>query len=220
MKLKFSPSMMLVNLLELRKEMDELTDAGCNSFHIDVMDGNYVPNITLGTMDIMAMNKVARIPLEVHLMVNEPINILDMFNLENVSTIMIHPETCTHLHKTVAGIKKLNKRAGLVLNPGSPLVYISELISEIECVMIMSVDPGFAGQNFIDSTYDKVRRLKALIDSCNKETEILVDGSISIKNIKKLVESGANGFILGTASIFQEGRDFKRNLDLLIEAIK
>lgn len=220
MKLNLSPSMMLADFLNLESDMNALYEAGCHSYHIDVMDGNYVPNITLGMMDIAAMNKVAKIPLEIHLMVNEPSNVLDLFNLENVSTIMVHPEICTHLHRTLIKIKSMNKRVGLVINPSTPLSFVEEVIEELDCVMLMSVNPGYAGQTFIESSYIKLERLKSLIDSYKKDIEILVDGSISTKNINKLYELGATGFILGSASIFRNNRDYKNNLKELIGSFK
>lgn len=220
MKVNWSPSMMLANLLELESEIKELTDAGCTSLHIDVMDGNYVPNITLGLLDIKVMNDISPLPLEVHLMVNEPSRILHLFNMSNISTIMVHPEICTHLNRTLKEIKDLGKRAGIVLNPSTPLTYLEEVMDEIDAVMLMSVNPGFAGQSFIVSSIDKVGRISSLIKSKHKEIEILVDGSISTKNIKELYDKGARGFILGTGGLFKDGNNFKNNLKILENTIK
>lgn len=220
MHINWSPSMMLVDVLHLQDQMNELTLAGCTTFHIDVMDGNYVPNITLGMMDIVAMDKVTQLPLEVHLMVKEPSNILNLFNLKNVSTLMVHPEICTHLHRTLTQIKSMGKRAGLVINPSTPLSFVEEVIDELDVVMVMAVNPGYAGQAFIPTSFKKIQRLRTLLNSYGKDIEIIVDGSISSKNIKQLVESGANGFVLGSAGLFRGDFDFKNNLSALIEAAK
>jgi ribulose-phosphate 3-epimerase len=220
MSINWSPSLMLVDILHLEDQLEQLTKAGCTTFHIDVMDGNYVPNITLGMMDILALDKITKLPLEVHLMVNEPSNILHLFNLKNVSTLMIHPEVCTHLHRTLTQIKTMGKRVGLVVNPSTPLSYVEEVIDELDVVMVMAVNPGYAGQAFIPTSFKKIERLRALLTSYRKDIEIIVDGSISTKNIKQLVDCGANGFVLGSAGLFREDFDFKRNLYALIDASK
>ncbi|HET6786219.1 MAG TPA: ribulose-phosphate 3-epimerase [Erysipelotrichaceae bacterium] len=220
MNVNWSPSMMLADLLNLKNEIDQLVEAGCTSLHIDVMDGNYVPNITLGLLDIKVMNNISPVPLEVHLMVNQPSNILSLFNLDNVSTIMVHPEICTHLNRTLKEIKLMNKRAAIVLNPSTSLTYLEEVIDEVDAVMLMSVNPGFAGQEFIPSSINKVGRINELIKRSGKEIEILVDGSISTKNIKELYKKGARGFILGTGGLFRDGNDFKKNIGILESAIK
>ena len=218
MSINWSPSLMLVDILHLQDQLDQLTEAGCTTFHIDVMDGNYVPNITLGMMDIIALDKVTKLPLEVHLMVNEPSNILHLFNLKNISTLMVHPETCTHLHRTLTQIQSMGKRVGLVLNPSTPLSYVEEVFEELDVVMVMAVNPGYAGQAFIPTSFQKIERLRSLLDSYGKDIEIIVDGSISIKNIKQLITCGANGFVLGSAGLFRENFDFKKNLATLIDA--
>lgn len=218
MRMNWSPSLMLVDILDLRKQIELLTDAGSTSFHIDIMDGNYVPNITLGTMDLIALNRISTIPLEVHLMVNEPSNVLGLFNYGAISTIFIHPETCTHLHRTISEIKRMGKRAGIVINPSTSLNYVEEMIEDLDVVMVMAVNPGYAGQKFIASTFRKIERTKSLIRSYGKEIEILVDGSISTENIGQLVECGANGFVLGSAGLFRDDFDYKRNIEALKNA--
>jgi len=211
---------MCIDLLNLRLEVDHLAKAGCTSYHIDVMDGNYVPNITLGLLDIKAINSISTLPLEIHLMVNEPANIIALLDLDKVATIFVHPEICTHLHRTLTQIKLMGKRPGIVLNPGSPIIYLEEVLDDVDAVMVMSVNPGFAGQKFIESTYDKLQRISELLKNKQKTLDVLVDGSISDKNIKRLIECGANGFVLGTASIFRENFDYEKNLCHLKEAAK
>ncbi len=220
MQINWSPSLMLIDILHLQEQVDELTKVGSTSFHIDIMDGNYVPNITLGLMDIIALNKISPLPLEIHLMVNEPSNILHLFNLDKVSIIMIHPETCTHLHRTINQIKSMGKRVGLVLNPSTPISCAEELIQDLDVVMIMSVNPGFAGQAFIHASIEKTQRLYNILSNYQKKIDIMVDGSISPSNIAQLVKCGATGFVLGSAGIFYDQNNFKKNIDLLKDAIK
>lgn len=218
MNINWSPSLMLVDLLKLQEEMNVLADLGCPSFHIDVMDGNYVPNFTLGLLDVVTMNKITKIPLEVHLMVNDPIRILHLYDLENVSTIMVHPEACLQFHSTLSKIKAMNKRVGVVLNPGTPVSYLDEVMDIIDCVLVMAVNPGFARQNFIPSTYDKLKRVKETLQ-LRPDIEILVDGAVGPNNAKKLIDAGARGFVLGTASIFKNNNDFKRNFKELLNSV-
>lgn len=213
----WSPSLMLVDFLHLQDQLDQLTSAGCTSFHIDIMDGNYVPNMALGMMDIMALDKVAKLPLEVHLMVNNPSTIIPLFAYDSISTIMVHPETCPHLHRTLTQIKVMNKRAGLVINPSTPLSILEEVIDDVDVVMVMSVNPGFAGQAFIPTSFRKIERIKSLLIAYGKDIEIIVDGSISTANIRRLIHCGATGFVLGSAGLFRGDFDFKSNLDLLID---
>ncbi len=213
--MNWSPSMMCVDILVLKDEMEKLAKAGCTSYHIDVMDGVYVPNITLGLNDIKAIGSVATLPLEVHLMVHDPASILKLFNMESISTLYVHPEACPHLHRTLTQIKSMGKKAGLVINPGTALSALEEVIEEVDAVMVMSVNPGYSGQVFIESSYSKVQRVKALLVSYGRDVEVLVDGAISATNVKKLTDCGATGFVLGSASLFKDEFDYAKNLKQL-----
>ncbi len=218
--MNWSPSMMCVDILHLKDEMEKLDKAGCTSYHIDVMDGVYVPNITLGLNDINAMGSISTLPLEVHLMVHDPASIIKLFNLESISTLYVHPEACPHLHRTLTQIKSMGKKAGLVINPGTALSALEEVIEVVDVVMVMSVNPGYAGQAFIESSYSKVQRIKNLLVSYSRDVEILVDGAISTNNVKKLIDCGATGFVLGSAGLFKDELDYAKNLKQLQDLVQ
>ena len=220
MEINYSPSLMCVDLLNLRSEVENLANAGCTTYHIDVMDGNYVPNMTLGLLDIKAIDSISTLPLEVHLMVSEPAKLIDLFDLKNVSTIFVHPESCTDLRQTLLKIKSLKKRPGIAINPNSSLSTLVETIDLVEAIIVMAVNPGYAGQKFIETTYEKLQSVTEICTKYSCKAEILLDGSVSDKNIKQLVEYGATGFVLGTAGLFRDGNDYVANLNHLKEALR
>ena len=220
MEINYSPSLMCVDLLNLRSEVENLANAGCSTYHIDVMDGNYVPNITLGLLDIKAIDSISTLPLEVHLMVSEPAKILDLFNFKNVSTIFVHPESCSDLRQTLLKIKSMNKHPGIAINPNESLSTLVETIDLVEAIIVMAVNPGYAGQKFIETTYEKLRNVTEICRKYSSKADILLDGAVSDKNIKQLVDCGATGFVLGTAGLFKDGNDYLANLNHLKEILR
>ncbi|ACQ93577.1 ribulose-phosphate 3-epimerase [Tolumonas auensis DSM 9187] len=209
------PSMMCADFTKLREEIIALEAAGADLFHIDVMDGHFVPNFAMGFEDIKAIAKLATIPFDLHLMVNEPDQYIERFAATDAKIIYVHVEACTHLHRTIMKIKQAGKLAGVAINPGTPLTVLDEIINDIDYVLIMSVDPGFAGQSFITSSIDKVRRLKSMITKYSPNVKIKVDGSINKDNVPLLYAAGAEYFVVGTAGVFRDGFDYAKNINIL-----
>jgi ribulose-phosphate 3-epimerase len=194
-----APSILSADFARLGAEITDVLEAGADVVHIDVMDGHFVPNITIGPLIVKAARAVTDAPLDVHLMIENPDRYLDDFAAAGADWITVHVETGYHLHRTVSRIKELGKKAGVVLNPATPLESIDWLLEEIDLVMLMSVNPGFGGQSFIPSTMTKIRRLRKLIESRNLNVGIEVDGGIGPDNIGEVAEAGANIFVAGSA---------------------
>ena len=167
-------------------------------FHIDVMDGVFVPNISFGTPIMNVLKKSAKKPLDVHLMIVNPDKYLKKFAELGSSVLTVHAEACTHLHRTVQKIKSLKMKAGVAINPHTPISFLESIINDIDLVCLMSVNPGFGGQSFIENTYQKVEDLKSLIVKKNSKAIIEIDGGVTSKNAKKLVEKGADVLVAGS----------------------
>ena len=167
-------------------------------FHIDVMDGVFVPNISFGTPIMNVLKKSATKPLDVHLMIVNPDKYLEKFAELGSSILTVHAEACTHLHRTVQKIKSLKMKAGVAINPHTPVSFLESIINDIDLVCLMSVNPGFGGQSFIENTYQKVEDLKSLIDKKNSKVIIEIDGGVTSENAKKLVDKGADVLVAGS----------------------
>ena len=183
---------------KLEEEILMVNNSKADWFHIDVMDGVFVPNISFGTPILNVLKKCAKKPLDVHLMIVNPDNYLEKFAELGSSVLTVHAEACTHLHRTVQKIKSLKMKAGVAINPHTPISSLESIINEIDLVCIMSVNPGFGGQSFIENTYQKVEDLKSLIDKKNSKAVIEIDGGVTSKNAKKLVEKGADVLVAGS----------------------
>ncbi|MEN8134034.1 MAG: ribulose-phosphate 3-epimerase [Thermodesulfobacteriota bacterium] len=194
-----APSILSADFARLGTEINEVLDAGADVVHIDVMDGHFVPNITIGPLIVKAARAITDAPLDVHLMIENADRYLDDFAEAGADWITIHAETGNHLHRTIGRIKDLGKKAGIVLNPATPLESIEWLLADVDLVMIMSVNPGFGGQKFIPSALSKIRRLKEMIDNRGLSVGIEVDGGIGPNNIGEVVKAGANIFVAGSA---------------------
>ena len=194
-----APSILSADFACLGKEINEVLAAGADVVHIDVMDGHFVPNITIGPLIVKAARAITDAPLDVHLMIENADRYIDDFAKAGADWITIHAETGHHLHRTIGHIKDLGKKAGIVLNPATPLESIEWLLEDLDLVMIMSVNPGFGGQSFIPSSLTKIRRLKEMIDSRGLNVGIEVDGGIGPGNIAEVVGAGANIFVAGSA---------------------
>ena len=172
--------------------------AGADWIHVDVMDGRFVPNITIGPVVVEAIKRVATRPLDVHLMIVEPEKYLEAFRKAGADVLTVHVEASPHLHRTLQHIRQLGAKASVVLNPSTPLSAIEEVLGELDLVLLMSVNPGFGGQGFIESTVDKVRRLRAMLDARGLDVDIEVDGGINAETAKRVVEAGASVLVAGS----------------------
>ena len=193
-----APSMLASDFGNLENEISMINTSKADWFHIDVMDGVFVPNISFGTPIMNVFKNKAKKPLDVHLMIVNPDNYLEKFAELGSSILTVHAEACTHLHRTVQKIKSLNMKAGVAINPHTPISSLESIVNEIDLVCIMSVNPGFGGQSFIENTYQKVKDLKSLIKKNNSKTIIEIDGGVNSENAKKLVEHGADVLVAGS----------------------
>jgi len=194
-----APSILSADFSRLGEEITAVAEAGADVIHIDVMDGHFVPNITIGPLVVDAVRKITDLPLDVHLMISDPDRYIDDFAAAGADWITVHVETCHHLHRTIQAIKGLGKKAGAVLNPATPLESLDYVLDDLDLVMLMSVNPGFGGQSFIPSAIDKIRKLKAMIDARGLSVGIEMDGGISPKNLAEVSAAGANIFVAGSA---------------------
>lgn len=194
-----APSILSADFARLGEEVGGVDAAGADVIHVDVMDGHFVPNITIGPLVVEAVRKVTTKPLDVHLMISDADRYVDSFAQAGADWITVHVEVCPHLHRTIARIKELGKKAGIVLNPATPVSMVDAILEDVDLVMLMSVNPGFGGQSFIPSTLAKTRALKEKIDSLGRPIGIEVDGGIDRNTIAAAAKAGANIFVAGSA---------------------
>ena len=192
-----APSMLSADFGNLQRNIEMVNGSEADWFHIDVMDGVFVPNISFGFPVLKAIQKYAKKPLDVHLMIVDPDRYLERFREYGAEVISVHYEACTHLHRTIQAIKKLGAMAGVVLNPHSPVSLLEEIITDVDLVMLMSVNPGFGGQSFIESTLEKITHLQELIARKKTDALIEVDGGVTLENAPRLIKAGANVLVAG-----------------------
>lgn len=212
-----APSILSCNFLNLEKEIREVDEAGCDLIHVDVMDGHFVPNITIGPMIVEAIRNVTKKPLDCHLMVKKPYLFVRDFIKAGADIVTVHVESEDHVLRTIEAIKKEGKKAGITLNPGTSIVTVEETLEYVDILLVMSVNPGFGGQSFIPSMYEKIRRAKELIQNKNENVLLEVDGGVKVANAKKVVESGADILVMGT-EIFGS-RDYKEKIRKVRECV-
>lgn len=194
-----SPSLLSANFCNLEKDTEMLNNSQADWLHVDVMDGVFVPNISFGQPVIKHIKKIAKKPLDVHLMIVEPDKFFEDYKNCGADIITVHYEACTHLHRSLSKIKQLGMKAGVVLNPHTPVCVLEDIIEMCDLVLLMSVNPGFGGQSFIENTYSKIKTLKQLIEKKNPNCLIEVDGGVNTANYKKLIEAGADVLVAGNA---------------------
>ena len=200
MSIQIAPSILSADFAALGDAVATVERGGADLIHVDVMDGHFVPNITMGPTVVRALSRVARVPLDVHLMISDPDRYIDAFAGAGASMISVHVEVLPHLHRTVHAIKALGVRAGVVLNPSTPVATLADIASDVDFVLVMSVNPGFGGQAFIPHAVSKIAALRALLDSVgNQDALIEVDGGIDLQTIGRVVAAGARIMVAGSA---------------------
>ena len=194
---RIAPSILSADMAHLARDLERIS--GADLIHIDVMDGHFTGNLTFGAGIVAACKRSTDVPLDVHMMVTNPDETIDWYLDAGADIVTVHAEASTHLHRTVMHIKDRGAQAGVVLNPATPVSVIEDILSELDMVLIMSVNPGFGGQSFIEGTYAKLERLKSLCDASGHHPSIEVDGGISSKNIERVAALGADTFVAGSA---------------------
>jgi len=195
---KIAPSILSADFSRLADEVRAVEKAGADVIHVDVMDGHFVPNITIGPLVVQGLRKLTSLPLDVHLMIENPERYVEVFSQAGSDWITIHAEVCPNLKRMIKKVRQLNVRPGIVLKPATPLKTLFPVLDDIDLVLIMSVNPGFGGQSFIPATLKKIERLRRIIDQNNYSMEIEVDGGVKIENIRKFSSAGADIFVVGT----------------------
>jgi ribulose-phosphate 3-epimerase len=213
---KIAPSILAADFSKLGDEIKAVEQAGADWIHVDVMDGHFVPNITIGPLVVEAVRKVTELPLDVHLMVEDADKYIKDFASAGADILTVHVEACPHLNRTINHIKEQDVRAGVVLNPSTPLSSLEEILHEIDMVLLMSVNPGFGGQKFITSLLDKTLNLRQIMDQYEQEFDLEVDGGVKAENAGELKEAGANVLVAGSA-IFNS-KDYKKAIQQLRDA--
>lgn len=214
--IKIAPSILSADFANLERDIKIVEQAGADWLHIDVMDGHFVPNITIGPPVVKSLRGKSNLVFDVHLMIENPELYIKDFAASGADIITVHAEATNHLHRLIQMIKSEGKRAGVALNPSTPINVIEHVLEDLDMVLVMSVNPGFGGQKFIKSSFDKLSRIKAMIDGRDLDIDLQVDGGVGPENIEKVIESGANSIVAGSA-IFTSG-DIPGVIKLMKEA--
>lgn len=215
---KLSPSILSADFSKLGEEIKLVEQGGAEYIHIDVMDGHFVPNITIGPDVVKSLRKTTELTFDVHLMIENPDNFIEDFYNAGADIITVHQEACVHLHRTIQKIKSYGLKAGVSINPATPLSTLKDIIRDVDMVLIMSVNPGFGGQSLIENVKYKFFELKSMIDELNLHVDVEIDGGVTLKNLEEVLSWGANVVVAGSAiykakDVIEETRKFKKIME-------
>lgn len=210
-EIKIAPSILSADFARLGEQVEEVAQAGADYIHLDVMDGHFVPNITFGAQAVVALRPRTTLPLDVHLMIEEPERHIASFAKAGANIITIHPEACPHLHRALQSIRSLGAKAGVALNPGTSLRALEEVYPLLDLVLVMTVNPGYGGQPFLEEMVDKIARLRKELDARKLKVELEVDGGITPQTAPRVVKAGGRVLVAG-AAIFQPGRSVRETV--------
>jgi ribulose-phosphate 3-epimerase len=216
---KLAPSILSADFGRLGEQVAEAVEAGADYIHVDIMDGQFVPNITIGPPVVAAIRRCTRLPLDVHLMIESPEQYIPQFVEAGADILTVHVETCPHLHRMLQSIRELGVRAGVTLNPSTHLSAIDEVLPLADLVLVMSVNPGFGGQKFIESSVDKVARLRRRLDELGLPAELEVDGGVTAENAPRVVEAGADVLVAG-AAVFNEKESVSQAMGRIRDSLR
>lgn len=215
MTVRIAPSILSADFARLGEEVRAISAAGADWIHVDVMDGHFVPNITIGPAVVKALRPHSDLPFDVHLMISPVDLYLEAFAEAGADILTVHPEAGPHLHRTIQRIKALGKKAGVSLNPASPVELVEEVLGDIDLILVMSVNPGFGGQSFITSQLKKIERLRRMIDDSGRQIDLEVDGGVDANNAATVAAAGANVLVAGTASFKGGAAHYAANIAAL-----
>ncbi len=218
-RIKISPSILSCDFARLGEQVKEAEAAGAEWLHIDVMDGHFVPNITIGPLIVAAIRPLTKLQLDVHLMIEQPDRYIPDFARAGADWLTVQVEACPHLHRTIQHIKELNVKAGVTLNPATSLTTLEETLPNVDLVLIMAVNPGFGGQSYIPSSTAKVKRARAMLDALGSKAELEVDGGVKAENAREVVAAGATALVAGSA-VFNKQGTVLENITKLRRAIE
>jgi ribulose-phosphate 3-epimerase len=215
--IRIAPSILSANFVRLEEDIKAAEKAGAHMLHIDVMDGHFVPNITIGYSVVAAIRKITKLPLDVHLMIENPDIFVKEFATAGADFLTVHSEACIHLHRTVQYIKQNGVKAGVSINPATPVLQLENILSDVDLVLLMSVDPGFGGQEFIPFTLEKIRTIKKMLSDTGASSLIEVDGGVKIENAREIADAGADILVMGSA--FFKSDNYSKTMETLNEIL-
>ena len=218
-KIKISPSILSADFTRLADQVREAEEAGVDYIHVDVMDGHFVPNITIGPLVVKALRPITKLPLDVHLMIDNPDSYLEDFRKAGADIITVHQEATPHLHRTIQQIHDLGIKAGVSINPSTSVRTLDEIISDVDLILVMSVNPGFGGQSYIHSCTNKIRKVREMLDDRGVSADLEVDGGVNVDTVNEVISAGANAFVAGSA-IFNDKNSVAENVSALRAKIK